>query len=113
MVGAVGMTDTLISYGAVQASALSDTNLVGRVLGDPDGRARVEDILQQAKQRAHSLLEANRHLVEALRDALLERHELIGSEITDVLEEARRRAPAAASSDQSIDLRDGTRTTGV
>jgi hypothetical protein len=76
MVGAVGMTDTLISFGAVQGSAFSDTNLVGRVLGDPDGRARVEDILQQQKQRAHSLLEANRHLVEALRDALLERHEL-------------------------------------
>jgi cell division protease FtsH len=109
MVGAVGMTDTLISYGAVQGSALSDTNLVGRVLGDSDGRARVEDILQQAKQRAHSLLEANRHLVEALRDALLERHELIGSEITDVLEGARLRGPGPVS----IDLRDGVRTTEV
>ena len=36
------------------------------------------------------LLDANRHLVEALRDALLERHELIGHEITDVLREAER-----------------------
>ena len=57
-----------------------------------------EDILQQAKQRAHSLLEANRHLVEALRDALLERHELIGSEITDVL--------AGATPPAVVDLRD-------
>ena len=113
MVGAVGMTDTLISYGAIQGSALSDTNLVGRVLGDCDGRARVEDILQQAKQRAHSLLEANMHLVEALRDALLERHELIGSEITDVLEAARSRGPGPVTPEVSIDLRDRTRVSDV
>ena len=35
-----------------------------------------------------ALLAANRHLVEALRDALLEREELVGNEITDVLEAA-------------------------
>jgi ATP-dependent Zn protease len=102
MVGAVGMTDSLISYGAVQNAAAVDTNLVGRVLGDPDTRARVEDLLQQQKMRAHSLLDANRHLVEALRDALLERHELVGREITDVLEEAHARGPVP----QTIDLRD-------
>ena len=45
------MTDTLISFGAVQSSAFSDTNLVGRVLGDADGRGRVEDLLQQQKLR--------------------------------------------------------------
>ena len=40
------------------------------------------------------LLEANQHLVAALRDALLDRHELIGSEITEVLEAARDAGPA-------------------
>jgi hypothetical protein len=45
------------------------------------------------KERARGLLEANRHLVVALRDALLVRHELIGHEITDVLRAA---SPAAA-----------------
>ena len=121
MVGAVGMTDTLISYGAVQGSALSDTNLVGKVLGDPDGRRRVEDILQQSKQRAHSLLEANRHLVEALRDALVERHELVGSQITDVLEAALLRGPVVTAAaptpapavGASIDLRDGAPARGA
>jgi len=44
------------------------------------------------------LLSENRHLVEALRDALLEREELIGREITDVLE-------AAAVLPATIDLR--------
>ena len=112
MVGAVGMTDTLISYGAVQGSALTDTNLVGRVLADSEGRARVEDILQQAKQRAHSLLEANMHLVVALRDALLDRHELIGSQITDVLEAAHARGAGPAEAEVSIDLRDQVRSGG-
>jgi hypothetical protein len=31
------------------------------------------------------MLAENRHVVEALRDALLERHELIGDEILDVI----------------------------
>jgi ATP-dependent Zn protease len=102
MVGACGMTDSLVSYGAVQTSSLTDTNLVGRVLGDSEGRTRVEDILQQQKTKAHGLIDANRHLVEALRDALLERHELVGQEIVDVLERARRDGPPP----RSIDLRD-------
>jgi len=102
MIGACGMTDTLISYSAVQGSMLNDTNLVGRVLGDSDGRARVEDLLQQQKMRAEALIDANRHLVEALRDALLERHELVGREITDILEAAQ----ALAGGPREIDLRE-------
>ncbi|MDA8436498.1 MAG: AAA family ATPase [Actinomycetales bacterium] len=89
MVGAAGMTDTLISYSAIQGSAFTDTNIVGRVLGDGDGRERVERILQEQKAFTRALLGENRHLVEALRDALIERHELIGREITDILVAAR------------------------
>ncbi len=37
MVGQAGMADTLISFSAVQGSALSDQGLVGRVLGDAQG----------------------------------------------------------------------------
>ena len=37
---------------------------------------------------------ANRHLVAALRDALVERHELIGTEITDILQAAAAAGPA-------------------
>jgi cell division protease FtsH len=88
MVGACGMTGSLVSFGAIQNSGFVDTNIVGRVLGDKDGRAAVEEVLQQQKLTAKALLDDNRHLVEALRDALIERHELIGSEITDILERA-------------------------
>jgi ATP-dependent Zn protease len=88
MVGAAGMAGTLVSYAAVQGAALSDTNLVGRVLGDSQGRARVEELLQEQKVRIKGRLEANQHLVAALRDALIDRHELAGREITAVLEDA-------------------------
>jgi cell division protease FtsH len=97
MVGSCGMVDSLISYAAVQNSALNDSNIVGRVLADPKGRAAVEDVLQQQKVIVKGLLESNTHLVEALRDALLDREELIGREITDILVEAH--------GDRTIDLR--------
>ncbi len=98
MIGAHGMEGSLISYMAVQNSAFSDTNIVGRVLADDRGRQATENLLQQHKAVTLELLGANRHLVEALRDALLEHDELIGHEITDVLEAA---TPVLAT----IDLR--------
>jgi cell division protease FtsH len=100
MVGACGMTDTLVSMAAVENSGFSDTNLVGRVLGDSAGRRRTEELLQAQKIVVRGLLENNQHLVAALRDALIERHELIGHEINDVLE-----AALAAGPDYVIDLR--------
>ncbi len=86
MVGATGMVGSLISLAAVQGSSMSDTNLVGRVIADAAGRAAVEQLLAEQKQVAQEVLEANREKVEALRDALLERHELVGEEILEVLE---------------------------
>ena len=106
MVGAAGMTDTLVSYSAVQNSGFSDTNLVGRVLGDSEGRRRVEEMLQRQKVVVRGLLEANQHLVAALRDALLDRYELIGREITDVLEAAAAAGPRRVPiGERTIDLR--------
>lgn len=93
MVGAAGMVDTLVSYAAIQGSALSDSGLVGRVLGDSDGRRMVETLLQEQKQAVRVLMGRHRHLVQALRDALLERHELIGPQITELLQAALDRGP--------------------
>jgi ATP-dependent Zn protease len=98
MVGAHGMDEYLLSFLAVQNSAFSDTNIVGRVLADDQGRAAVQALLERQKAKAKEVLAANTHLVEALRDALMEREELIGNEITDVLE--------AAAARRVIDLRD-------
>ena len=55
------------------------------MLSDAQARAQLEAVLDDARSSVRRLLSRNRHLVEALRDALLERHELLGDEITDVL----------------------------
>jgi cell division protease FtsH len=106
MVGATGMEGSSVSFAAVQNSAFSGTDLVGRVLGDPECRKRVEKLLDEAKALAHELLGSNRHLVIALRDALLAREELVGSEISDVLEIAAAARPTVVDL-TVVDLTDG------
>ncbi|MFZ0325495.1 MAG: AAA family ATPase [Actinomycetes bacterium] len=101
MVGSCGMIDSLVSFAAIQNGAFNDSNIAGRVLSDPDGRAQVEELLQQQKMKVVGLLQSNAHLVEALRDALVEREELIGDQITEVLDAAKAAGPRGV-----IDLRD-------
>ena len=87
MVGSFGMAGTLVSFEAVENGVINQ-GIVGKVLANNDSRRAVERLLVQAKSETRELLDANRHLVEALRDELLEREELVGDEITDVLREA-------------------------
>jgi ATP-dependent Zn protease len=59
----------------------------------------VEHLLARSKGDARSMLEENRQVVEALRDALLARDELVGPEIIEVIQTARparQDRPAAA-----------------
>ena len=65
--------------------------IVAKVLGNEDARNAVERLLDQAKADVQKLLDANRHLVVALRDELLATEELVGDEIVDVLREAEAR----------------------
>lgn len=104
MVGAHGMDGSLVSYAAIQNSSFSDTNIVGRVLGDDRGRDQVEALLQAGRCEVKALLEQNTHLVEALRDALIERAELVGKEITVVLERAAAEHAGATPVSGVIDL---------
>jgi ATP-dependent Zn protease len=107
MVGAHGMDGSLLSYAAIQNSSFSDTNIVGRVLADDRGRDSVEELLQSNKRTIKALLEQHAHLVEALRDALLDRDELIGHEITDVLAAAAAAGPVPKADAAVIDLTAG------
>jgi cell division protease FtsH len=88
MVGAFGMAGSLISYDAVAQGALSSGNLVSKVLADAGGKKRVEDILDAQKERVRAVLEENRDVHTALRDALTSRDELVGDEILEVIEKA-------------------------
>ena len=100
MVGAAGMAGSSVSFAAVHDTGLGGTDLVGKVLSDPMCRERVESLLDEQKAITRQLLTSNRHLVVALRDALLAREELVGSEITAVLE------AAGAQQQPLLDLRD-------
>ena len=97
MVGALGMAGSLVSYEAMAEGAFNTKNLVGKVLSDQEGKRRGEDLLQSQKERISGLLASNRDLVEALRDTLIARDELVGEEILVVVREAlNRRKPAEA-----------------
>ncbi len=86
MIGSLGMDGTLFSYEAMAMP--SAANIVARVASSEEGKARIEERLSAARLRARAMLTEHRPVVEALRDALLERHELIGDEILDVIQAA-------------------------
>ena len=82
MVGSMGMHGSLFSHEAV---VVPGSNLVARVSATDEGKAAIEGILDQARAGVTALLDTNRMLVVGLRDALLERDELVGHEIVDVI----------------------------
>ena len=90
MVGSFGMAGSLVSLEAIESGPLSQ-GIVAKVLANDEARSSVEKLLDQAKADVHKMLDGNRHLVMALRDALLEREELVGDEIVDTLHEAEAR----------------------
>ena len=95
MVGSLGLGGSLVSLDAAQGAP--GANVVTKVLSSDSGREALERILEDAKAAVTEMLEDNRQLVEALRDALLERDELVGDEITAVL--------AGAGTGAVVDLR--------
>jgi cell division protease FtsH len=86
MVGSLGMAGTLISYDAMQMQGAA--NVVAKVLASDDTREAVDRILNDAKKAVRTMLDEHRHVVEGLRDALVDRDELIGDEIVSVIEAA-------------------------
>ena len=82
MVGSLGMAGSLFSYEAIEGVP---TNIVARLAASDEGRGRVEELLERAREDVRAMLAEHRHVVEGLRDTLLLREELIGDEITDAL----------------------------
>ena len=87
MVGSMGLGGSLVSFRAADQGPLGG-DLVARVLADERARGAVETLLDEQKAVVAALLRDNRHLIETLRDALLERDELVDREILDVIEGA-------------------------
>jgi cell division protease FtsH len=93
MVGSLGMAGTLISYNAIKGPMV---NLESSVLTTDTGKEEVEQILRDAKSSVTNMLSSYRHVIEALRNALLARDELIGDEIVAVIKSANRRKESQA-----------------
>lgn len=93
MVGSLGMSGSLVSYRAVSAGVF-DPGLVGRVLGNQETKTAVDRLLKRVKRQVNALLKEHAHLVMALRDALLDRDELLGDEILEVLGAAGGKTPS-------------------
>ena len=85
MIGACGMGNSLISVAAA-GSGFKDGSVVDKVLGDKNARAELDALLMGSCDAAKAIVSSHPEVVEALRDALLERDELVGSEITEVIE---------------------------
>jgi ATP-dependent Zn protease len=102
MVGAFGMGSSLISYDAA-SNGQAGPNIVAKVLSNDDAKHEVEDIMRRHQDQVGYLLERNRDILEALRDALLVREELMGDEIATCIEEAlsRRRKQVVEDSKDS------------
>lgn len=90
MIGSLGLGESLISFRAVD-QGLVGGNLVATVLADDKARDAVDRLLREQKEVVTVLLRDNRHLIEALRDALLDQDELAEREILEVLDGARDR----------------------
>jgi len=103
MVGSLGMAGSLVSLDA--ASGPGGANIVAKVLSDDGGREAVEKILDDARASVRALLADNLTTVEALRDALLQRDELVGDEITAVIAESRQAPVGEKTVPEIIDLR--------
>jgi cell division protease FtsH len=86
MIGVLGMGSSLI---VDTSTSLTSPDVAAKVLTNDAGRDEVDRLLSRAKDEARSMLNEHRHVVEALRDALLEREELVGPEITEVIQAAR------------------------
>jgi cell division protease FtsH len=87
MIGSMGLGGSLISFRALDGGPLGG-NLVAKVLADPPAREAVDHLLTQQKELVAALLGAHRPILEGLRAALLERKELVGREILEVIEQA-------------------------
>jgi cell division protease FtsH len=80
MVGLFGMGKELYSFGTIP-NELAGGSSIGTMLRDGTVREEVNGILLEARKEIEGLLHEKSTIVEGVRDALLEREEIVGEEI--------------------------------
>ena len=73
-----------LSYGVLPQNAMGDGPL-GAILGNPDHRKAIGALLAEAKQQAVELLRANEPAIQALSERLLEKDEVAGEELEEIM----------------------------
>jgi cell division protease FtsH len=79
MVGLFGMGKELYSFGTLPNEMAGSS--IGALLRDAQVREEANGILAEARQEIEDLLREKSAMVEGVRDALLEREEIVGDEI--------------------------------
>ena len=92
-VGVYGMGRSLISAAASGPGPYGEMDPIGVVLSDGERRKEIDAILNDCRDNVRNLLLKKRHVVEGVRDALLEREELVGDEIEVLMAELGEREP--------------------
>jgi cell division protease FtsH len=91
-VGLYGMGASLHSD-AVVANPFMGGNPIQATLQDPKRREEVDGLLADCRTQVRALLIRKRHVVEGVKDALLEKEELIGDEIEALMAKLGEREP--------------------
>jgi len=91
-VGVFGMGKSLISAAAIPPTMM-DGDPIRAILTDGDRKKEMDALLDDCRDRVKKLLLQKRHAVEGVRDALMEREELIGDEIEALMAELGEREP--------------------
>ena len=84
MLGLLGLVESLISDELLPQGMVGDGPL-GAILGNPDNRKAIGNLLAEAKQQAVELLRANEPAVRALSERLLEKDEVAGEELEELM----------------------------
>ena len=85
MLGLLGMGDNLISYGVLPQTGFNDGPL-GAILGNPDNRKAIGELLAACKREAVELLKVNEPAIRALAERLLEKDEVAGEELEELMQ---------------------------
>src|ERR687886_11132 len=86
MVGLFGMGEELYSFGTIP-NEFAGGSSIGALLRDSEVREEANKILLQARAEIEELLREKGAMVEGVRDALLEREEIVGEEIEKLFAE--------------------------
>ena len=95
MVGLFGMGRELYSLGTLPNELTGSS--IGSLLRDGEVREEANKILAEAREEIEALLREKSEIVEGVRDALLEREEILGEEIDKLFAELEARGNARGS----------------